>query len=621
MRKLVFLLLLVACPVYGQGVEHYNFAWWIGPNATSLLLPGATVTVCAGTTLPNPGVICSPTTTIYGGPGLVPNSQANPFTADSHGNYSFWSPTGASYVISVSAPGFTAYSYSWTAPLSSNANAVVGSINGVLYIDGTVYPLTAAGINAADTALGSSAGVINVTHPGSYCGATVTLSNGHTLIFGAGTYTVNIAGADSNSSNVTWGVSGQGSNQTTLQSCPTTNKDVITSQNFGTFTGGTNFYGVFHPVIRGLTIDGNKANETAGFGIRLYGRSPAPSDILTQNCFQDGQWWEWGGTENDIGSANNVNGNGVVLESDYNNGNGFSFKTAGASPGSINTVGNMIAHNNGGWGFQSQYAITLGQINTYLNTSGGCDIQSGGTITATAASCTTVTGWGLLQEAGSGQIDIKGGFLTGGIPLELRNSSGGTIMGQIGNPAAATTCLKLNGAANFVISAEFISCSTSLIAFVSETGPNFITGIGTTGATLYTGTPSIQDSLTLTVSGGAKYVQTSIPTILGGSGALLLSPTAPTITTHFNTSGDSITSNGTAAIVVTTGTGAGTTTGTIGLPTANNGWSCWINGAGVSLPTQTSSTVSSASFTNYNTSLTPVNWTNGVSLRIGCMGY
>jgi hypothetical protein len=521
------------------------------------------------------------------------------------------------------------FTTSWNCLIASSPGTLsavsitTGAIDQIIYIDGTYNPYTAAGINAADASLGSGPGTINIFHPGAYCDTRVNLSNGHTLIFGPGIYQMNIAGADSTSLNVSWGIQGQGSNQTTIQSCPGANKDVITSQNFSSFTGGANFYGVFHPVIRNLTVDGNKGTESAGYGIRLYGRSPAPSDVVTINCFQDGQWWEWGGTANDTGSGTSVNGNSGVLESDYNGGNGFSIKASGVSPGALNAIGTLIAHNNGGWGLQTQISLSAQTINVYENTSGGCDVQApGGGLSATNAGCTTATGWGLLQESSAGQVDIKGGFLAGGIPVELRSGSGGTIMTEIANPAAATTCLKLNGAGNFVIVAEFISCSTSLISFTSEVGPNFITGVET-GATsnIYTGTPNIQDNLMLSVSGGAKYTQFIQPTIFGSSGALLISPTAPTITSHFNTSGDSIISNGTAAMVVTTGTGAGTTTGTIGLPTASNGWSCWINGAGFSLPTQSGSTVSSASFTNYNTSLTPVNWTNSISLRIGCTGY
>src|SRR5208283_5177424 len=151
---------------------------------------------------------------------------------------------------------------------------------------------TAAGINAADTALGANPGSIIVTYPGSYCDTLVKLSNGHTLNFTAGLFQANIAGADSGVANVTWGVEGLGANITTVQACPASGKDVITDQNFLTFTGGANLFGVYHPVIKNLTIDGN---ATSPYGIRIYGQGDAPLGVIVQNTVTGSQWWERNG--------------------------------------------------------------------------------------------------------------------------------------------------------------------------------------------------------------------------------------------------------------------------------------------------------------------------------------
>jgi hypothetical protein len=74
---------------------------------------------------------------------------------------------------------------------------------------------------------------------------------------------------------------------------------------------------------------------------------------------------------------------------------------------------------------------------------------------------------------------------------------------------------------------------------------------------------------------------------------------------------------------VTVGTGTGTSTGVVGLPTASTGWNCTAQnrnrGAFIQ---QTASATTSATFTNYGTTVgTPVNWTNSDVLGITCSAY
>jgi hypothetical protein len=115
------LLLMLAVPglaiAQGQGVPHSNYAWGLNGTNAVVILPNATVTVCAGSTVPAAGVTCSPTTTVYNSAALSPSTVAsNPMTADAGGNYIFWVSPATSYVISVSKTGYQTYSYAWTAP-------------------------------------------------------------------------------------------------------------------------------------------------------------------------------------------------------------------------------------------------------------------------------------------------------------------------------------------------------------------------------------------------------------------------------------------------------------------------------------------------------------------------
>ena len=425
---------------------------------------------------------------------------------------------------------------------------VTGNINGTYYIDNVHYAATAAGINAADAQLGSNPGIINVTLPGSYCDATVNLSNGHTLSFTPGLYNINIAGADSSVANVTWGVVGTGSNQVTLQSCSGSNKDVITSQHFSTFTGGTNFYGTYHVKIRGLAIDGNKSTETAGFGIRLYGRAPWAEDILTQNCYQDGQWWEFGAAESDSGVGTQANGNSVTLESDYNGGNGITLSGAN-TVGSMNAANNIVAHNNGGWGLQMSYSLSAGQINSYNNTLGGCDIK-GGSLIATNVECdTSNTTWGLLQESGAGSVYIASAVIAGGIPFESRTTSGGTIHGDISSSSSGNPCIKINGGGALVIDAVGFSCSGEIVAFTLENVPSNISFLYSGTTTAYTGTPTGHDFINIYVTGSGEYWQFPSAVVNQGGFALTLPSINGTLATL---GGDGISSG---SITLSGGTG------------------------------------------------------------------
>lgn len=127
---------------------------------------------------------------------------------------------------------------------------------------------------------------------------------------------------------------------------------------------------------------------------------------------------------------------------------------------------------------------------------------------------------------------------------------------------------------------------------------------------------------TLVTDTGAQTL--SNKTVNGGAGNLLISLTAPTISAHFNTSGDSVSaSNGTAAFTVTVGTGAAGSTGAVGLPTATTGWICFAaNRNRAAYIQQTGSTATTATFTNYGTTVgTPVNWTNSDVLAISCHAY
>lgn len=105
---------------------------------------------------------------------------------------------------------------------------------------------------------------------------------------------------------------------------------------------------------------------------------------------------------------------------------------------------------------------------------------------------------------------------------------------------------------------------------------------------------------------------------------LLISGTAPTISSGFGTS-PTIVTNGTGAFQVTVGTGGTASSGVISMPAATTGWSCSAND--VTSPTvgfltkQTASTTTSVTITNYDATGVATAWTAGDKLNIMCMAF
>jgi hypothetical protein len=104
---------------------------------------------------------------------------------------------------------------------------------------------------------------------------------------------------------------------------------------------------------------------------------------------------------------------------------------------------------------------------------------------------------------------------------------------------------------------------------------------------------------------------------------LMVSSTAPTISSGFGTSPSVASNNGTAAFTINVGTGGSATSGVIGLPTATNGWVCHAqdlttNSATVFVTKQTASSTTTATIGNFNTSGAAAAWVASDILHISC---
>lgn len=163
------------------------------------------------------------------------------------------------------------------------------------------------------------------------------------------------------------------------------------------------------------------------------------------------------------------------------------------------------------------------------------------------------------------------------------------------------------------------SCATPTYSFSNGTTTGIAFAAGGTTLLLCANGGTVVD---IQVSGASRFqIPSGVKVDFGG--VPVFTATAPTIATHFNTSGDSIVGVSTVAFQVTVGTGVATSTGSLTLPAATTGWGCWLqNQTRGGYIQQTSNTTTSVTFTNYGTTVgTPVTWTNGDILVGGCLGF
>lgn len=111
-----------------------------------------------------------------------------------------------------------------------------------------------------------------------------------------------------------------------------------------------------------------------------------------------------------------------------------------------------------------------------------------------------------------------------------------------------------------------------------------------------------------------------------GSNDLLISATAPTISSGFGSSPAITNNNGTGAFLVNVGTGGSATSGVIGMPTASNGWACSASdvtteSSTVFITRVTANSPTSVTIGNFNTSGAPAAWVASDKIAMNCAAY
>jgi len=364
---------------------------------------------------------------------------------------------------------------------------------------------------AFSAALASGAGEVRADAGTYLVSGTITLVKGQKLYFGVGTHTVGgIRFTDSLTDQTGTGkIECAGSGQTTLLLKNGANQDVVSQTNFASLTGKNSKYGLFRGEIRGCTIDGNKANQTAAsYGIRLYGHGLELSDVAVRNAYSDGIYTEWGVDSTFATPFDDLEGYFTGIRSAFNNGNGWTFR----GPHDSDFV-EVVLYQNGGWGLQVQTSATyngnghLSNINTFMNALGG--IYSNSSLDGSQVLATTTSGWGMLIDAGAGGHNLSASQFAGPTGLEVRAPSQ-IIAGNVVN--TTTAGLRLNGGSgNF--SLQMFNNTGYQIDFANEVGPSviFANSANPLPGTMFNGTPSQLDFVFFDFGGGPSNRYVSLP--------------------------------------------------------------------------------------------------------------
>lgn len=161
--------------------------------------------------------------------------------------------------------------------------------------------------------------------------------------------------------------------------------------------------------------------------------------------------------------------------------------------------------------------------------------------------------------------------------------------------------------------------------FLAISGGNM--SLGTTNTTNLTLQVNNLDQVQMDGTTVIDTVQHAAPSykIVGGATKLAWSGTAPTVSSGFCTSPSISANNGTAAFTVTIGSACAASTGVLTMPTASVGWACNfrnVTNNATSTPSQTASTVTTVSVTNYvRTTGVAGNWTASDVIVADCTAY
>lgn len=392
---------------------------------------------------------------------------ANPFTSSTTGQWLFYVP-GGDYDVQFSGIGVSAPFTVRSIHVSDNRGVI--DVTAAPYFakcDGTTDD--SVGIRAAVAAAGNYAALVNATSK---------------VIFPAATCLASLVILPSN----VW-LAGVGVGATTLKLPNSANVDVIQGANFLTLDNTP----MQHPEARGanfititdMTIDGNKANNSAGYCIRIWGHSMYWENLTVQNCGSGGIFTEYSDGSGPASFASNPKLG--APESFFHNiksfaqeGNDWTYN--GPNDGVID---GFVASGSDGWGLITSTKIvgpdiywvgtldTLANMNLYGAGLGGVALGADATIISMNAVSLSSAPVCLQMDATTGSSNMSNMILNGCALGALLEGSHNSFTGQISRNTVGIRLANILDA-HIVVNGDGNATSVDV---VSESNGNTFSGI------------------------------------------------------------------------------------------------------------------------------------------------
>ena len=272
---------------------------------------------------------------------------------------------------------------------------------------------------------------------------------------------------------------GTGSGVSTLQLRSHTNADLLTNVGFAALTNsGTSPAGAYQFTLEGLTLDGNKTNQSGtSWCYRIYGHANVVKDVVFLNGLSGNWYSEYAVNPAIDAGANMLENFASHVRSLDSGGDGILWRGPHDS-----YFQNIVVYGNAGLGFNQQVAGNYNggssffqNIDTYLNGTGGMKVD--GAIFGSAISATATIGIGLELTTAAQSCVIGGDFASSD------NSAGLYVRGSnhriTGNASANGTiaAVVINVAQQSILDLTINSANSEAVQIVNDQGYMVLRGV------------------------------------------------------------------------------------------------------------------------------------------------
>ncbi len=273
-----------------------------------------------------------------------------------------------------------------------------------------------------------------------------------------------------------------------LKAVAGSNAAVIEGDDFATLTGKTYAAGDINAGsnyinLENITIDGDKATQASGWGIRLWGRSYNWKNVIVQNCKSGGIWTEFTTHPGDsIEDA--LESYFTDIKTNNNDGNGWTYRGPHDSH-----ITNFVTFKNLGYGFRNEGVaggynggMSGNNWNAWMNTLTGLKFDYAVSALEHFHAASGPGGVGVDVSAAASYAQLIGGKL-------YTNGSVGAVLRGVGQRLEASiidndyAAVQLNGALLCIVDVSGVQYAGAVIDVVAEGGQNLVRAMVSTGGT------------------------------------------------------------------------------------------------------------------------------------------